>query len=253
MNVDVARELAARGYLAFRFDASGLGESPPAPGGRENRIYSLDAVGDVQAAMDVLEERHRVSRFVLVGLCSGAYAAFHAAVADARIVGQMLLSPYAFEWKEGDPVTPQTRQSFHSTRFYAKSILDGQVWRRALRGDVEVRAIARVLVERLKTRVDAEVPKLMARLRGRLRPQNDVERAFQAMSDRGVETLMVLSFDDGGLDMVSGYLGTDARKMRGRRNFVFQVMDDADHTFTTLASQGKLLAMLTGYMSRCFP
>ena len=73
------------------------------------------------------------------------------------------------------------------------------------------------------------------------------------MSERGVESLMVLSFEDSGVDMVAEYLGTDARRMRGRKNFSLQIVEGADHTFTTLASQNKLRELLTDYVSTRFP
>jgi pimeloyl-ACP methyl ester carboxylesterase len=253
MNVDLARELAACGYLTFRLDAAGLGDSRVAPGDRENRIYTKDSVADVQSAMTLLSQMRGASRFVLVGLCSGAYLAFHAAIEDARVVGQVLLSPYAFEWKEGDPVTPTMRKPFRSTRFYTRALLDRRVWLRALRGDVELRGIAGALLERFQTQIDTALPSLAARLRGTVGPKNDVERAFVAMCERGVESLMVLSFDDGGVDMVAEYLGSDARKMGGRKNFSFKIVDGADHTFKTIASQDKLRELITSYATSRFP
>jgi hypothetical protein len=203
--------------------------------------------------MSLLEEIRGANRFVLIGLCSGAYLAFHTAVDDARVVGQALLSPFAFEWKDGDPVTPTTRKPFRSTRFYTRALLDHRVWLRALRGDVELRAIAGALLERLQTQIDVGLPSLSARLRGKRGPQNEVERAFGAMCDRGVESLMVLAFDDGGVDMVAEYLGTDARKMRERKNFSFEIVDGADHTFMSIASQKILRELLTRYMTTRFP
>jgi len=68
-----------------------------------------------------------------------------------------------------------------------------------------------------------------------------------------MESLLVLSFDDGGVDMVTQYLGTDARRMRGRKNFSFQIVDGTDHTFTTIASQVILREILTNYLSTRFP
>jgi pimeloyl-ACP methyl ester carboxylesterase len=253
MNVDLSRELASRGYRAFRFDAAGLGESRVAKGVRENRIYTKDSVADVTSAMKLLGDLRNAHRFVLIGLCSGAYLAFHTTLEDARVIGQVLVSPYAFEWKEGDPVAPTMRKPFRSTRFYTRALLDQRVWVRALRGDVELRGIARALLERLQTRIDMTLPSVAARLRGKVGPKNEVERAFGAMCDRGVESLMVLSFDDGGVDMVAEYLGSDARKMRGRKNFSFKIVDGADHTFTTLASQDTLRELLTGYFTTRFP
>jgi dienelactone hydrolase len=111
MSVDLARELASCGYLAMRFDAAGLGDSLAAPGTTENRIYTKDAIDDVRRAMDLLGALHGTRRFVLVGTCSGAHLAFHATLVDRRVAGQLLVSPFAFEWKDGDPVTPTGRSA----------------------------------------------------------------------------------------------------------------------------------------------
>lgn len=252
MNVTLCRELASRGYLTFRLDAAGLGDSVAAPGTRENRIYTKDSISDVTSAMDLLGGLRGVRRFVLVGLCSGAYLAHHTAIADARVVGQVQLSPYAFEWKEGDAVAPTMRKPFRSTRFYVQALLDADVWLRALRGDVEVRAIAGALAERLVTQLDDTLPALENMVKKRSRPRNEVERAFLELCDRGVETLMVLSFDDGGVDMVAGYLGTDARRLRTRTNFSFKIVEGADHTFSSVKSQRILHDLLTTYLETRF-
>jgi len=247
MNVTLSRELASLGYRTFRLDVAGLGDSGVAPGARENRIYTKDSCADVQSAMTVLGQLRNAKRFVLVGLCSGAYLAFHTTVADARVVGQILLSSFAFEWKEGDPVAP-TERRVSSNRFYARAIFDRKVWLRAMRGEVAVKAIARALLERLAARVNAELPQLTARLRGVRGPRNDVERGFHAACDRGVQSMLVSSFNDGGLDMITSYLGPDARKMRGRKEFSLDVVEEADHTFSSLDAQRALSNIITRYL-----
>ncbi len=255
MNVELAREMASLGFTALRMDASGLGESPAAAGTSENRIYTLDAVGDVQAAMSAISRATGAERFVLVGLCSGAYLAFHTAVADPRVIGQVLLSPYAFEWKEGDPVAPQERkgaQAYRSTRFYLKAVLDPRAWWLVLQGKVNVTGIASAILERAFERIEGALPGLSALIRRQQPPQSPIERSFRALCDRGVQTLMVLAFDDGGLDMVARYLGKDARRLRGQSRFALQILGSVDHTFTTLASQQLLHQTLTRYLSEHF-
>jgi len=251
MNVELARDLAAQGYLTFRFDVSGLGDSGILPGKAENRIYTLDSVGDVKSAMDLLGQIRSASRFVLVGLCSGAYAAYHTAVADSRVVGQVLLSPYAFEWKEGDPVTPVSRP-LRSTRGYARAIFDKAVWLKALRGDVHFRLIAGILLVRARESLDGKLTSLSAFLRRRRRPQSEVERQFRSMGDRGLQSLVVLSFNDGGLDMIARYLGTDASRMRGEKQFVLEILQDGDHTFTNRPSRLRLREILRTYLGTRF-
>ncbi len=253
MYVSMARDLAALGYLGFRFDVAGLGDSRIAPGAPDNRLYSKDSVVDVKAAMDLLESTRGAKRFILMGLCSGAYLAFHTAVEDPRVVGQVLLNPQTFEWKEGDTLELSMRKSFLSTRYYARSLLEPAMWKRLLGGRVDVRGVVGVLRERVAAQAVARAVSLRARFAGERAPQSDVERAFVAMSDRGVASLLVFSFDDGGLDMIEQHLGRNVRKMASRKNFHFEIVDGADHTFTPIDSQHALHGIVTRYVTASFP
>jgi alpha-beta hydrolase superfamily lysophospholipase len=253
MYVTLARDLAARGYLGFRFDLGGLGDSLAAEGAPENRLYSKDAVGDVKAALTTLSRVRGVERVVLAGVCSGAYLAFHTAMEDSRVAGQILVNPQTFEWKEGDSLELSIRKSYKSTRYYKGAILDREVWAHALRGELDLRGVAGVLRERFATRVEAWIRELLARGLGGLPPRTDIERAFCALSDRGLQSLLVFSSSDGGLDMIEKHLGRDARKMRGRQNVRLAIVEGADHTFTEGASQHELGALVTSFVEASFP
>src|SRR5689334_9669091 len=85
LNVLIARALAAKSLPSLRFDLSGLGDSRPAS---SSASYGDQAVADIRAAMDFVErERGSPQRFVIFGICSGAVNAYHAALADSRLVG----------------------------------------------------------------------------------------------------------------------------------------------------------------------
>ena len=252
MYVSLGRDLAARGYLGFRFDVAGLGDSQTAPGGGENRLYSKDSVVDVKTAMAFLEDRFGVRRFVLVGLCSGAYLAFHTCVEDSRVVGQVLLNPQKLDWKEGDSLELSMRKGFLSTRYYTRALLSATVWQRALRGEVDVRGVLGVLGERLVARARADIGTLSAKMRGQREPQTEIERAFHTLCGRGVESLLVFSFSDGGIDHIQKHLGRDVRKMRPHRNFRYEIIEEADHTFTPIASQAVLHDLLVQHVTERF-
>ena len=90
--VNLARQIASAGFLSFRFDFSGVGDS----GIRED-ILPLGSwmVDEVQEAMSYLTEQYGAREFVLMGICSGADAAFQAACADTRVIGSILIDGYA--------------------------------------------------------------------------------------------------------------------------------------------------------------
>jgi pimeloyl-ACP methyl ester carboxylesterase len=250
MYVRLARELAARGQTVFRFDVGGLGDSLGEPGSHTTRLYSKDSVQDVKRAMSFLAETRGVTRFVLMGLCSGAYLAFHTAIEDPRVTGQVLLNPQTFEWKDGDTLELSARRSFLGTRYYARSLLRRDVWARTLRGEVDVRGITGALKARFKDRAAAGLDALAARARGKTPPGSDIQRAFVELSERGVDTLLVFSANDGGLDVIEKHLGHHARRMRGRKNFELEIVEGADHTFTPIDSQYRLEELVTSYMTR---
>ncbi|MGA9856864.1 MAG: alpha/beta family hydrolase, partial [Solirubrobacteraceae bacterium] len=73
--VDVARRWAARGVPSLRLDVTGIGEADGAMNAypHASGLYRLELVAQVVAAIDDLQARGVAERFVLVGMCAGAY------------------------------------------------------------------------------------------------------------------------------------------------------------------------------------
>lgn len=95
-----ARAWAGEGVSVLRLDIRGLGDSPPARARDLNVLYRAETAGDVIAAMDWLERHRGIRRFVLGGLCGGAFQALHAARRDRRVVGLWLLELLRFYHEE---------------------------------------------------------------------------------------------------------------------------------------------------------
>ena len=84
--VEFARRLASDGIASIRIDFAGLGDSMNPAGDAEDvtHAFDIDRTLDFRAAIDLLVQMG-YRRFAVNGLCSGAYHAFHAALADQRI------------------------------------------------------------------------------------------------------------------------------------------------------------------------
>jgi len=88
------RSAAELGLGGLRFDLSGVGDSDAR---RDTAGFEDRWVADTRAVMDHLEKTRGVTRFILMGLCSGADNSFETGVRDERVVGLVLLDGYAYK------------------------------------------------------------------------------------------------------------------------------------------------------------
>jgi alpha-beta hydrolase superfamily lysophospholipase len=92
MYVKMARRWAQLGFEVLRVDLSGIGDSPVAPGERENLTYPPSAVADLREATQALGGE----RVIVMGLCSGGDYAFQLGALDPSVTGAWLLNPRTF-------------------------------------------------------------------------------------------------------------------------------------------------------------
>jgi hypothetical protein len=167
MSVRLAREVAAQGLLAVRFDYSGIGDSEP-------RLASPDfdevSVTECAEVMDFLQRTRGVNTFILYGLCSGADGAYNTALRDARVVGISQFDPYCY-------VTPK-----YYARYYLHAARDPQRWR-----SVATRLL-RSLVRRTevsRAEIDPEFVEIPSYVRV-FPPRNAVAAGLGELVKRGV-------------------------------------------------------------------
>jgi len=131
MWVQIARRWSALGVPTLRVDVEAIGDSD----GDDSALVKVAAlyqpvyVGQVEAVLDALAERRLPPRFVLLGLCSGAYWSMHVAAIDERVSGIMMLNPRALIWDEWEYTVRRTRE-------LRERLLRASTWRRALRGEL---------------------------------------------------------------------------------------------------------------------
>ncbi|OED36245.1 hypothetical protein AB833_26775 [Chromatiales bacterium (ex Bugula neritina AB1)] len=97
LSVKIARALANIGLLSIRFDFSGIGDSAPRSG---TQTFTESAPSEVIEVMDFLQNSRGISKFVLIGLCSGADAAYETALIDKRVCAITQIDPYCYRTKK---------------------------------------------------------------------------------------------------------------------------------------------------------
>lgn len=176
LSVKIAREIAARGLLAVRFDYSGIGDSEPRRGSDAFDEVSLRECAEV---MDYVQRTRGVREFILYGLCSGADAAYNTALVDHRVVAMAQIDAYCYE-----------TMRFHVER-YRRAVANPSRWRGYLS-----RRVARLLghgqAADEQGGADAQHFELPSYIRV-FPPREQVAAGLRALVDRGVKMHVIFT------------------------------------------------------------
>jgi len=157
---EVARRwTAVHRVPTLRLDLEGIGDADGEAGVLADvaGFYVDRYVSQVRAALDALETLGRPPRFVLFGLCSGAYWSFHGALADERVTAALMVNSRVLLWDDQLDDRREARK--------LGSVLKPAVWRRFLAGEMPRGQLLRTL-----RALPAALPQL---LRRRLRSRSD--------------------------------------------------------------------------------
>jgi len=243
--VRLARRLAAQGMTVLRFDFSGLGDSCART---DSLAIDKALVDDVRQAMNYLDERLEISKFVLMGHCGGAWVAFLAASEDDRVVGAVLMNPEGVEnnWVEYDR---QRKTSHYYENYYTNDVLlDSQRWKRLLSGKADYRSIFNNIIKNIAWyKISAAAFKLRHQI-----VASDDSQERQIESGRWVQiastflrrrTQLLLAFSKGSsaIDHAHAVIGKELHKMQDAGIVTEVIISNADHTFTLIEGQQSLM------------
>jgi alpha-beta hydrolase superfamily lysophospholipase len=231
--VVLARTLSRAGFRCLRFDFSGLGDSVTDDPARENVPYPVDASAMVAAACDALAEQGLAHRFVVMGLCSGAHTAFHAA-ADLRthpIAEAVLINPLTFYYTPGMPLDES--QSAHVTQWqrYRRSMGSLRGWSKLFRPDTHLSTIVAEVFERIRIVSRNKVEALRARRDREGRGRTRLERDIRNVLDLGRRLTFVFSRFDPGYDLLMLGAGRLVKPLQQRGEIAIRRIHGANHTF----------------------
>jgi dienelactone hydrolase len=227
--VRIARQLAAAGYAALRFDLSGRGDNEVR---RDGAAFLESSLAETRAAMDFLEQTTGARRFVLFGICSGAINSLQAAIADERVAGVIAVD---------GPAYPTTG---HLIRRYAKRLMEAETWLNTLQGRNK---LGRLL--RGDGGASEREPNQFADLYGnaQIPPRSEAEAALRRVVNRGVRLKFIYTgswsmynyqnqFRDAFPDLVK----------TGKISVAY--VPDSDHTFTSLHNQERLMSLIDAWV-----
>lgn len=183
--VEIARRWAARGVPVVRIDLEGIGDSDgelrrPLP---DSGLYQPEQTDQTLSILAQLAAQGLPDRFLLLGLCSGAYWGFHAALADPRVVAVFALNLYCFFWDDRLVLERDRRASVAALRHgLLKRVLSGRVQPDLVRRALRSFAARPGAEEGGRSAEQIQVP--------------EVEQALDQLRDQNTELLFLFSQDE---------------------------------------------------------
>jgi hypothetical protein len=243
--VYMARQLAKAGIASLRIDFAGLGDSL-APPGREMMITDAFEVRvqDMKAAIDRLQALG-YRRIAVQGICSGAFHAFHAALADARVGMVLLINIPLFQ----EAYAAESKVALHASvpwHYYLDRLARIHTWVRLLSGRGNLPSVLRGRFNRLRE----AGRRLLQDHSIKPDPENFTRSAIVQLSQRGVKTVFLFGPDEVGYYTVEDVFGPQGADMVKLDHVTLKVIETFDHIMGIPAAQKDATsAMLENLMS----
>lgn len=251
VTVHLARSLAIAGTASLRVDLPGIGDGIIEPGDTAPHLYGTDRVPDLRRALDELERLgHR--NVVLVGVCSGAFHAVRAAVADTRVSGLVLVNQLLWHWHP-HPVLGLLRRIAGGARraeierqagadaggamLQAQTVRTRVGWDKVRRGAMRTASVANRAATRLGVQTAWSFP----------------ERSIRRLSARGTRVMLVAGQDDAARTVLEGYLGPAGIAVSGLPGVQVRIVGDLDHAAASAAAGRTLAALLEEFLAADAP
>lgn len=242
-NVELARRLAASGVASLRIDMGGLGDSFAAPSGASGSPYAPELTADISAAIDWLETQC-IRDVSVIGSCSGAYQAFHAAVADARVKRLALVNQVCFVWN-----------ATYQLQFSAWRATKSTVVSAALEDEIQATEDASRLFNKLmpvaKKFAKGSLNALMSlsqKATSGVGDTNMVEGWLETLASRGVKVSMIYSDHDPGLADLERWFGPEGIRATSLPGVEKHTLLDADHMLTSRRARQELGTLVFGLL-----
>ena len=229
--VNIARTLAKMGFVVFRFDFSGIGDSPVR---QDNLPFEKSAVSDAQQAMDALQSERGIDQFILLGGCSGAVISMETAGCDPRVLGAILIN---FPVNQDEEEATAGQYSQKAAHYYWNfALYNLKSWRKLFTGKADYLQLLRAL--------HFQVRRFLFSRRSGCAGDNDLKRKLQTVTARGTRLSFLYSDSDIAPRDLREALGNELARLVRLGTIALKAVPRADHTFSSLYDQERLLQLI---------
>jgi len=235
-SVLLARRLAGKGVTSLRYDGADIGDSPPVPGRRPQVLYTEEQADDAEVAFAALKQRGLADNCMVIGRCSGAYAAFRTALRGPHWKGCVVVNPYGFHWRFiGLPGTLK--------EYWARA-RSPDLSARLRSGRVHVTAAILNIAVRLLDRTASLVGRFVPRVPGIVQRNKIVHSQFRKLFGFGTRVTIVYSEGDEAMASFLVHFGKNSEGLAAFPNARLHLIPNADHNLTPRPAREKLFRII---------
>jgi pimeloyl-ACP methyl ester carboxylesterase len=238
--VKMARTLAEQGFVVFRFDFSGIGDSRKSD---DDISFDERASNELDDAMEYLGSVNPSDKFVLIGICSGARIAYKTQCNDTRVVASAPINNPKLLDITDDALASAVEDRIETNYRLKSSLIDPGSWLKLFSGRADYRGVLRSLKFLLR--------KLAPVARKEYPDTQRIKSDIRSITDRNARLLLIYSARDPGLDYLREILGGDLNTWNESGRFQVESIK-ANHTFTLLKSQRQLIELVANWLDSSF-
>lgn len=250
--VKMARHYSELGIESFRFDFSGIGDSPSYLSNKDD--YNDTWQKEVIQAMELISHSKSINKFILVGMCSSVIISFNAALKDDRISGLILIDGL-FQNYNYDFEIIKIAERNCKIRYYRKHLFDLKRWAKILTGKsnaINSKNIA--LVYRKLLSVKQKI------INGFTKQSNNINKktfsddcsdlsGWLMLFEKKIKIYLIFCEGDFMIDVFKLTLKEGLEAINKDKFLKINYLKDVDHIFTTTWSQEYLLQLIENWIN----
>lgn len=248
--VTISRMLAREGFTCIMLDLPGLGESISPDSETENSCYMANPTEAIQACIDHVAMPS--NEVILMGLCSGAYHAFLAAIEleSTTIVESILINPDTFYWEQGMVLADSPSQHYHDWVEYLHSIKNRDKWKKLFAGQVKFLPIIALVLQRVETVISTKLNLFKGLIESPIGNQitSNITNSLIKIKNKKVYISIIFARNEPGIKLLMDNAAQTVRKLQQHKELEINYIENADHTFSKSVPRQQLFEYLQSHL-----
>ncbi len=243
--VQLARQLAAIGFIVLRIDLPGIGDNIKTNREQENIEYLDSGSLDILELTATLKDTLNNNNFVITGLCSGAYFSFHTALNSISntICEVYLINPLTFYWDKTMTAETTPARNFSAWNWYKSALTSTESWKKLFKGKIDFISLLKTIFLRLKIKANVAIKPLLEKSSKQMafdksentndfRQSNNLGKDLKTISAKGTQLTFLFARSDPGFDLLQTLGGKSVKTLSSQEKLSITFIENADHTLS---------------------